>query len=130
MLLYKLKVSTKTLEKLDEISDLKNLSHKEVLENSISEYYTNNQPILYPKENYLTVVSKLAEQQPPYHIEEQQPSLTGLSEGAVLLKNCNVPLPTSWFKKRQPWIATTKHFLFSWVILQVVFHVITLLIIL
>ena len=124
MILYKLKISTRSLEQLKKISEFKNISHKEVLEKSIEDYHTELNQLVYPKEKYFEMVSEITNLKPPYHVKEEHPSITGNSNGALVIKNCNIPMPASWFKNEQPLIVTTKHYFICWIILQIIFQII------
>lgn len=123
MILYKLKISTKSLEQLKEISEFKNISHKEALEKSIEEYHDELNKLVYPKEQFSKTVSEITNLTPPYQVKEEQPSTTGNSNGALIIKNCDIPMPASWFKNKPPWIATTKHYFICWIVLQVIFQI-------
>lgn len=108
------KVNTKTLHRLVEVSGLKSVPIRTVVEDAVERYWIKacadevklvltdeDTFVVSVKPEHVEYVKELTGQTKSHKVEKTYKSMLGLSEGVYKLEDCDTYLPVSWFDRQE-----------------------------
>jgi len=108
------KVNTETLNRLVEVSDVKGIPIRTVIEDAVERYWIktcaddvklvlidDDSFTVSAKPEHIGYVKELTGQGKSLKVEKTYKSMLGLSDGVYKLEGCDTYLPVSWFDKKE-----------------------------